>query len=83
MIGVIMCDVKTDFVPIAEAALLLGTTEALVLTMLKSNELQGKVVNEVWYVEHSSLDLCEKPKVLDIVKSEGCGICGVSCGNGC
>ena len=43
-----MCEAGTSFVPIAEAALLLETTEMRVLMMLKKNELQGKNVDEAW-----------------------------------
>jgi len=78
-----MCEPGTDLVPISVAAQLLETTEMRVLTMLKENELQGKMVDEAWYVDQSSLDLYTTPKVADTVKSEGCGICGTACGNGC
>ena len=52
-----MCETGTSFVPIAEAALLLETTEMRVLMMLKKNELQGKTVDDVWYVDRASLQL--------------------------
>ena len=68
-----MCEAGTDFVPIAEVALLLETTEMRVLMMLKKNELQGKMEDEAWYVDRSSLKLCDKPKAADIVKPGGCG----------
>jgi len=71
----------SSFVPIAEAAQLLETTEMRVLMMLKKNELQGKMVDEAWYVERSSLQDCAKPKAADIVKPGGCG--GGGCGSGC
>jgi hypothetical protein len=71
----------TSFVPVAEAAQLLETTEMRVLMMLKKNELQGKVEDEVWYVSRSSLQLCNKPKAADIVKPS-CGS-GGGCGGGC
>jgi len=73
----------TDLVPITVAAQLLETTEMRVLIMLKENEMQGKMVDEAWYVDQSSLNLFKTPKVSDIVKPEGCGICGTACGNGC
>ncbi|MEI7815639.1 MAG: hypothetical protein WCI45_00480 [Desulfuromonadales bacterium] len=75
-----MCEAGTNFVPIAEAALLLETTEMRVLMMLKKNELQGKTVDEAWYVDKSSLNICDKPKAADIVKAGGCG---GGCGSGC
>jgi len=75
-----MCDAGTNFVPVAEAAQLLETTEMRVLMMLKKNELQGKMEDEAWYVDRSSLNLCNKPKAADIVKPGGCG---GSCGSGC
>lgn len=79
-----MCVAGTNFVPITEAALLLETTEMRVLMMLKKNELQGKMVDEAWYVDRSSLQLCEKPKASDIVKPGGCGGgCGSGNGSGC
>ena len=74
-----MCETGTSFVPISEAALLLETTEMRVLMMLKKNELQGKTVDDVWYVDRASLQLCEKPKAADIVKQG----CGGGCGSGC
>jgi len=75
-----MCGTGTSFVPIAEAAQLLETTEMRVLMMLKKNELQGKMEDEAWYVDRSSLALCDKPKAEAIVKQGGCG---GGCGSGC
>lgn len=74
-----MCEPGTSFVAIAEAAKLLETTEMRVLMMLKNNELQGKTEDEAWYVDRSSLLLCNKPKAADIVKPG----CGGGCGGGC
>jgi hypothetical protein len=74
-----MCEAATSFVPIAEAATLLETTEMRVLMMLKKNELKGKNVDEAWYVDRASLQLCGKPKASDIVKPG----CGGGCGSGC
>ena len=68
-----MCVAGTNFVPFIEAAQLLETTEMRVLMMLKKDELQGKMVEDAWYVDRSSLKLCEKPKAADIVKPGGCG----------
>lgn len=78
-----MCEAGTDLVPIAEAAQLLETTEMRVLMMLKKNELQGKMVEEAWYVDRATLQLCDKPKAAGIVKPGGCGTCGPGCGSGC
>jgi len=79
-----MCEAGTNFVPIAEAALLLETTEMRVLMMLKKNELAGKNEDEAWYVDRSSLKLCEKPKAADVVRPGGCGGgCGSGSGGGC
>lgn len=75
-----MCVAGTNFVPIAEAAQLLETTEMRVLMMLKKDELQGKMVDEAWYVDKSSLQLCDKPKAADVVRTGGCG---GGCGSGC
>jgi hypothetical protein len=75
-----MCDAGTNFVPIAEAAQLLETTEMRVLMLLKKDELLGKMVDEAWYVDRSSLKLCEKPKAADVVRPGGCG---GGCGSGC
>jgi hypothetical protein len=75
-----MCDAGTNYVPIAEAAQLLETTEMRVLMLLKKDELQGKMEDEAWYVDRSSLKLCEKPKAADIVRPGGCG---GGCGSGC
>ncbi len=74
-----MCEAGTSFVPLAEAALLLETTEMRVLMMLKKNEIKGKNEDDSWYVDRSSLQLCGKPKAADIVKP-GCGGCGSGCG---
>lgn len=74
-----MCDTGS-FIPVAEAARLLETTEMRVLMMLKKNELQGKIQDDDWYVECSSLQLCAKPRAADIIKP-GCGEgCGSRCG---
>jgi len=79
-----MCEAGTNYVPIAEAAHLLETTEMRVLMMLKKKELEGKLEDEAWYVDRSSLKLCEKPKASDIVKPGGCGGgCGGGSSNGC
>lgn len=67
-----MCEAGTSFVPIAEAAQLLETTEMRVLIMLKKNEIKGKNEDDLWYVDRGSLLLCGKPKAADIVKP-GCG----------
>jgi hypothetical protein len=74
-----MCEAGTSFVPVSEAARLLETTEMRVLMMIKTNELQGKMVDEVWFVDRASLQLCAIPKAADIVKP-GCGGCGGGCG---
>ena len=79
-----MCEAGTNFVALAEAAQLLETTEMRVLMMLKKNELQGKMVEEAWYVDRTSLQLCDKPKAADIVKPGGCGGgCGSGSSSGC
>lgn len=78
-----MCEYGTDFLPLTEAAQLLETTEAEVLQRLNINKLQGKLVDAAWYVDRSSLALCDKPKVVNIAMHEGCGICGSRCGSGC
>ena len=77
-----MCEAGINFVPIAEAAQLLETTEMRILMMLKKNELQGKNEEEAWFVDRSSLNLCAKPKASDIVKPGGCGG-GCGSGSGC
>ncbi len=78
-----MCEAGMNFVPIAEAARLLETTEMRVLMMLKKNELQGKMQDEAWYVDKASLQLCGKPQAADVVRAGGCGGgCG-SGGGGC
>ena len=75
-----MCVAGTNFVPIADAALLLETTGMRLLMMLRKNELIGKMVEEAWYVDRSSINLCNKPKAADVVKPGGCG---GGCGSGC
>lgn len=74
-----MCTSGAAFIPITEAAALLTTTETRILMMLKRNELVGKQEDDEWYVDRSSLKLCEKPKPSDIIKpgcGGGCGGCG-------
>lgn len=74
-----MCETGTTYVDLAEAAKLLETTEMRVLMMLKKKELAGKMDGDAWYVDRSSLQLCNKPKASDIVKPG----CGGGCGGGC
>jgi hypothetical protein len=68
------------FVTIAEAAQLLETTETRILMMLKKQELQGRLEDDVWHVDKISLGLCKKPNAADVVKPGGCG---GGCGSGC
>ncbi len=74
-----MCETGTFFVPISIAAKLLETTEMRLLMMLKKSELQGKLVDDEWYVDRSSLNLCDKAKAAAIIKPG----CGGGCGSGC
>jgi len=74
-----MCEAGT-YVPLAEAARLLETTEMRVLMMLKKQELVGKQQDDSWYVDKASLQLCGKPKAADVVRPGGCG---GGCGSGC
>ena len=76
-----MCGSGTNYVPVAEAARMLETTEMRVLMMLKNKELSGRFDDELWYVDRDSLKLCGKPKAADIVKPGSCG--GGGCGGGC
>jgi hypothetical protein len=79
-----MCIAGTNYVPIAEAAQLLETTEMRILMMLKKNELQGTMVEDSWFVDRSSLNICDKPKAADVVRPGGCGGgCGSGSGGGC
>jgi hypothetical protein len=75
-----MCEPGTSFVSVNEAASFLETTEMRVLMMLKKNELQGKMEDDVWFVDRASLLLCGKPKAAGIVRPGGCG---GGCGGGC
>ncbi len=75
-----MCGTETSFITAAEAAQLLETTEMRILMMLKKKELQGRLEDEIWYVDRASLQLCEKPKAADIVRPGGCG---GGCSSGC
>jgi len=74
-----MCEAGTSFVPLAEAARVLETTEMRILMMLKKHELLGKLEDDAWYVDRTSLHLCDKPKAEDIVKPG----CGGGCSSGC
>lgn len=67
-----MCDTGTSFVSIGEAASLLATTELRVLMLLKNKQLKGKLLEESWFIDRSSLNLCERPTAGGIVKT-GCG----------
>jgi hypothetical protein len=75
-----MCEAGTSFIPLADAARLLKTTEMRVLMMLKRHELTGKLEDGLWYVDRSSLQLCDTPKPADIVGPGRCGGCGGGCG---
>lgn len=79
-----MCEAGT-FVPIAEAARMLETTEMRVLMMLKKQELVGRQEGDSWLVEKQSLQLCGKPKAADVVRPGGCGggCSGGGNGGGC
>lgn len=70
---------EPSFVPIAEAARILETTEIRVLMMLKKNGQLGKLVDEAWYVNSLSLRLCARPDVADSIRS-GCGSGCAGCG---
>jgi hypothetical protein len=76
-----MSESGTDFIPLNNAALQLDTTENGIIMLIESGELHGKKIDEKWYVDQSSLNAYDKSKAA--IKSEGCGICGSSCGNGC
>lgn len=73
-----MCD--AGFVSTEEAARMLGTTGMRVLMMLKKRELEGRLVDDTWYVATASLQLCGKPKASDVVRPGGCGGCATGCG---
>lgn len=73
-----MCN-SGAFVPLAEAARLLETTEMRVLMMLKKKELVGRQEDDAWFVDKASLQLCGKPAASDIVRPGGCG---GGCGSG-
>jgi len=75
---------RSDYVAITEAALLLDTTEDLVLVMIQNNELHGDIVDGTWHVDRSSMDeLSDRIKSIEPVTTVGCGICGSGCGSGC
>ena len=73
-----MCEAGT-YVPLAEAARMLETTEMRVLMMLKKQELAGRQEGDTWLVDKISLQLCGKPKASDVVRPGGCG---GGCGGG-
>jgi hypothetical protein len=50
-----------------------------VLMMLKKKELEGRMEEDAWYVDRSSLQHCSKPVASDIIKPG----CGGGCGTGC
>jgi len=74
-----MCTRETSFIPLAEAAKQLNTTEMRVLIMIKRDELQGKMEGDGWLVNLSSLQQCARPEPADIVKPR----CGGGCSGGC
>lgn len=76
-----MCEAGT-YVPLAEAARLLETTEMRILMMLKRQELVGRQDGDAWLVEKASLHLCGKPKASEVVRPGGCGGCGGGGGDG-
>lgn len=74
-----MCVAGDDFITMGEAAAYLETTETRILMLLKQQELTGKQVDDTWYVDKASLQLCGKPKPSDFKKAG----CGGGCGGGC
>lgn len=75
-----MSDTGKTFVTLGEAATLLSTTELRVLMMIKRAQLQGKMVEDSWYVDRSTLHPGASRTAGDLVKS-GCGGCGSRCGS--
>ncbi|CAH2029870.1 hypothetical protein [Trichlorobacter ammonificans] len=73
-----MCIAGENFVTMGEAAAYLATTETRILLLLKTQELRGKQVEDAWFVDKASLQLCGKPKPSDF----GTTGCGGGCGSG-
>lgn len=73
-----MCVAGENFITMGEAAAYLETTETRILMLLKKQELAGKQVDDIWYIDKASLQLCGKPKPSDFSKTG----CGGGCGSG-
>ena len=71
-----MCVAGENFITMGEAAAALETTETRILMMLKKQELAGKQVDDIWYIDKASLQLCGKPQPSDFRKTGGGGACG-------
>ena len=75
-----MCESEPSYIGIAEAARLLETTEMRILMMIKKEQLTGNLVDGAWYIDRSSLGLCERPTAGDIVRPGCGGGCSGRCG---
>ena len=53
-----MCTTGTDFVSLAEAAVVLKTTEPRILMMLKQHQLLGRQDGSEWRIDKASLAVC-------------------------
>lgn len=75
-----MCEQGTTFISVRDAAALLETTEMRVLMMLRQKVLVGRLEENGWEVDRSSLQGCRRPQADEVVRSGGCG---GGCGSGC
>jgi hypothetical protein len=72
----------TEWVPVEEAALALGTTQARVLRMLRSKEILGEEEAGSWRIARPSL-LFAKAHGVDRKAAAGCAACRAArCGSG-
>jgi len=76
-----MIEAVTTLVSVKDAAVFLKTTETRILMMLRQGFLLGRMEEDVWMVEQTSLQGCRQPQAADIVRPGGCsGSCGTGCG---
>jgi hypothetical protein len=71
-----------EYLPAAEAAHQLETTETKILMLLKQKALAGELVEGSWFVTTASL-ACYDPQAQEAAKMAGCHTSCSSSGSGC
>jgi hypothetical protein len=71
-----------EYLPAAEAAQQLATTETKILMLLKQKALGGELIEGSWFVTTASL-ACFDPEAQDVAKAASCHTSCSSSGSGC